>query len=104
MSFQDISHDIEENEVSDESESEDDDLDRVSGGESDDSDEDESGPRVLLADSFKTCIPKVRKISRLMRKSRKMNDCFQRYVKAEVGREMKLKMDTTVRWNREAIQ
>ena len=61
-----------------------------------------SGPqRVILADLFKSSISNVRKICKLMRKSRKTNDCLQNYVKAEIGKGKKLMLDTRTRWNRE---
>ena len=60
--------------------------------------------KVILASSFKDIIPKVRKICTLMHRSRKANDCLQAYVKAEIGRGKKLKLDTKTRWNRDAIE
>ena len=82
-------------------ESDQDDSEDVS--DEDDAIESAGTQKVILASSFKNCIPKVRKICTLMHRSRKANDCLQAYVKAEIGKGKKLKLDTRTRWNRDAI-
>ena len=110
--YKDISHaiadpeaDLEEYESSSDEE---DMIDLASEEENEsdsDSDEDEATEasathNITLANSFKDIIAKVRKICKLMRKSRKTNDCLRKYCTEdpEIGKGMKLKIDVKTRW------
>lgn len=54
---------------------------------------------ITNAFGIKAIIEKVRKISKIFRKSPKKNDILQKYVKEDRGTELKLLIDCKTRWN-----
>ncbi len=71
-----------------------------SSGEEDDheeEEEDENGAEVRA--ELHEAITKVRKISKIFRRSPKKNEVLQKYVKEERGEELSLMLDSKTRWN-----
>ena len=52
-----------------------------------------------MIEDIRPIIEKVRKVVKLFRRSPTKNDLLQKYVQADHGKEIMLKLDTRTRWN-----